>query len=84
MEDAAKNQRSIVFFLWKRGVSGAEIQRQLADVFGVQAMSRSTVFRWLDLLKTGRDSLEDDFRQGRPSTAVSDKISCCCPECVGR
>lgn len=73
MEDAAKNQRSIVFFLWKRGVSGAEIQRQLADVFGVQAMSRSTVFRWLDLLKTGRDSLEDDPRQGRPSTAVSDK-----------
>lgn len=49
------NQRSIIFFLWKRGFCGAEIhvQRLLSKVFVSVALSRSAVFRWLDLLKTG-------------------------------
>ncbi len=71
MEDAEKSQRAIVFFLWKEGVNPAEIVRRLAAVFGVRADSKSTVYRWIERFKEGRQSLEDDPRSGRPAISVN-------------
>lgn len=73
MEDAAKSQRAIIFFLWKEGVKTSEIIQRLQGVFGESAESKSTVYRWIDRFKTGRTSLEDDPRSGRPSTSVNER-----------
>lgn len=61
-----KSQRAIVYFLWKEGSSGAEIVRRLHHVFGDDALGRTTVFKWIERFKTGRQSLEDNERTGRP------------------
>jgi len=73
MEDAAKSQRAIIFFLWKEGVKTSEIISRLQGVFGESAESKSTVYRWINRFKTGRTSLEDDPRSGRPSTSVNER-----------
>ena len=41
---------------------------------GDNAPSYVTVKRWVALFKHGRESLEDDPRSGRPSSAVNDEI----------
>ena len=71
MEDASNNQRSIIFFLLKENREGAEIHQRLENVFGDRAVSKKTVYNWIEKLKQGRDSLEDDSRSGRPSTSVN-------------
>ena len=43
MEDAVKNQRAIIFFLWKEGSSGSNITQRLKDVFGELAFNETTV-----------------------------------------
>lgn len=71
MEDAVKNQRAIIFFLWKEGSSGSNITQRLKDVFGESALNKTAVYKWLQRFNTGRESLEDDPRSGRPSTSVT-------------
>jgi histone-lysine N-methyltransferase SETMAR len=73
MEDAVKNQRSIMFFLWKEGVKTVDIVKRLQCVFGDAADSKSTVDFWINRFKSGRQSLDDDHRTGRPSTSVNEE-----------
>lgn len=74
MEEAANSQRAIIFFLFKKGFRGAQILRDLQEVFGDKALSKARVYCWLDRFKEGRESLEDDPRSGRPATAVKRKL----------
>ena len=71
MEDAVKSQRAIIFFLWKEGSSGSDIAQRLKDVFEESALNKTAVYKWLQRFNTGRESLEDDPRSGRPSTSVT-------------
>ena len=45
--------------------------------FGDQSLSRAKVFQWHALFKTGRTSVDDDERTGRPT-------SCATPESIAR
>jgi len=54
-------------------VQAADIVRRLSAVFGESAESRSTVYRWIQLFAEGRQSLDDEPRSGRPSTAVTEE-----------
>jgi len=42
-------------------------------VYGDDCLSRGKVFEWYARLKNGRHSLEDDPREGRPSTSTTDE-----------
>lgn len=71
MEDAKKSQRAIIYFLWKEGVKTCEIVPRLRAVFGENAETKSTVYRWVERFKSGRTTIEDDPRSGRPNTAIN-------------
>ena len=73
MEDAVNSQRSIVFFLWKEGAPTSEIARRLKGVFEDEAMRERTVYKWVNRFESGRVSLEDDPRSGRPATCVTEE-----------
>ena len=45
----------------------------LEKCFGNDTLTRSNVFRWHELFRSGRESVEDDERSGRPSTAKTDE-----------
>lgn len=72
MEDAIKNQRSIVFFLWKEGVASKEISSRLEKVFGEQSLRLSTVYRWVKEFNDGRGNLSDQSRSGRPLSSTGE------------
>ncbi len=59
----------MIFFLSQEGKSGAEIHTLLNADFGDCALSRCTLFRKLEELRDGRESLEGLPRSGRLRTS---------------
>lgn len=41
-------------------------------MYGDIAFSRQAISKWCELFENGRTNMEDDYRQGRPSTSVTD------------
>lgn len=74
MNEAAKSQRAIVYFLWKENVPPKDIVTRLLAVFGDDAMQQRTVYKWVQRYAAGRESLEDDPRSGRPATCVTPEM----------
>lgn len=62
-------QRANVKFCVKLGKSATETLHMMQQVYGDAAMSRARCFEWHACFKSGRTSLEDDERSGRPSTS---------------
>jgi [histone H3]-lysine36 N-dimethyltransferase SETMAR len=75
MESAIQHQRDIIFFLWKEGVPGAQIEERLTGVFGEAALGKRAVYQWIQRFKDGRTTTDDDDRSGRPcSSATAENI----------
>lgn len=70
MELTRENLRAMIFYDFSRGLTQQQSVDQLALTFGEQAPSRATVFRWYLEFDRGRTSLQDEFREGRPKSAV--------------
>ena len=51
------------------GNSGSETLQLLRTAYGEAVLSSAQVFRWHKAFKDGRESVEDEQRAGRPSTA---------------
>ena len=71
--DVLTEQRTNIKFLVKLGKNGQEFLHVLEMVYGESAMKRITVYKWVDLFKEGRESVDDDARAGRPSTSRVDE-----------
>ena len=56
-------------FCAKLGKSGSETLQLLRTAYGDAVVSSAQVFRWHKAFKNGRESVEDEQRAGRPSTA---------------
>ncbi|GFT39826.1 histone-lysine N-methyltransferase SETMAR [Trichonephila clavipes] len=64
--------RSVIRFLTAKNVSAAEIQRQISDLYGPNAMSSSKVRKWARAFKDGRENVHGEPRSGRPSVITDD------------
>ena len=67
--DFKHEQRVNIKFCVKLGKSATETLEMLQLAYGDDAMSRSRCFEWHARFKSGRTSVEDDERSGRPSTS---------------
>jgi transposase len=63
--------RTVIKFLTKEGKSLAEIKQRLDAVYGESSPSYLTVKEWAKQFCLGRESIEDDPRQGRPAEALT-------------
>lgn len=52
-------------------IPATKIFSELCEVYGQSAVSLSTVCRWLKAFNNGSQGLEDRYRSGRPSTAIT-------------
>ena len=52
-------------------IDSKQIFNELCGIYGSQTISMHTVFRWVKAFKTGKFSVEDDTRPGRPKTSVT-------------
>uniref|UniRef100_A0A915KJE3 Mos1 transposase HTH domain-containing protein n=1 Tax=Romanomermis culicivorax TaxID=13658 RepID=A0A915KJE3_ROMCU len=59
-------QRCVIHYWMRQDFKAAEIHQKLVDVYGTNALGFSTVKHWIALFKTGRESFQDDPRQGAP------------------
>ena len=66
-----EEQRAVVRFLWSEGSSGTKIHQRLLAQYGDNALSKTTVYEWIEKFKTGRTSVKHAEGAGRPSTSTS-------------
>ena len=52
-------------------IDSKQIFNELCGIYGPQAISMRTVFRWVKAFKAGKFSVEDDTRPGRPKASVT-------------
>lgn len=65
---------AIIFYDFKSGLNQQQCIDRLNSAFGNEAPSKTTVYDWFSEFNRGRNSLSDEFRKGRPSTAVPENI----------
>ena len=77
--DSLKEQRIAVKFFVKLGKSATETFAMLNTAYGDVAMKRTARFKCHERFKSGRQSIDDDERSGRPSASTDnphvDKIN---------
>lgn len=66
-------QRAAIKFCFKLNKSATQTYHMMITAYGDACLSRSKVFEWYSRFKSGRESLEDDSREGRPSTSNNDE-----------
>ena len=66
--------RSVIRFLLLEGNSREEIRVKLSAVYGEQCPSMATIKRWFNYFQSGRTSVMDEEKSGRPCE-ISEKIT---------
>ena len=56
------------------GKSPTETNQLLSEAYGTQTLSRTRVFEWHKRFRDGRQEVEDEVRDGRPTTATSPEM----------
>ena len=67
-----EEQRVCGKFCFKLGKSFTETFQMLQQAFGEDCLSRTQCHEWYRRFKSGRTSVEDDPKTGRPSTSMDD------------
>jgi histone-lysine N-methyltransferase SETMAR len=74
MELNREQLRAIIFYNWKRGLTYDQCFDEMSTTLSDNKVSKSTVSYWYRELNRGRDSLEDEPRSGRPTTATDEEM----------
>ena len=67
-----EEQRVCVKFCFKLGKTLTETFQMLQQACGEDCLSRTQCHEWYQRFKSGRTSVEDDPKSGRPSTSMDD------------
>ena len=67
-----EEQHVCIKFCFKLGKTFTETFHMLQQAYGKDCLSRTQFHEWYQRLKSGRTSIEDDPKSGRPSTSVDD------------
>jgi transposase len=59
-----EEQRSVVRFLWARGLSAKDIHKEIFPVYGGQCLSCKAFHSWVEKFSQRRSKATDDARQG--------------------
>lgn len=71
-----ENQRYYIFVAWKNGRNATQIREELVNAEGEQALTTSTIRRWIYAFKDGEEDIHDKTRSGRPrETVTSENIA---------
>ena len=65
-------QRAVIRFLWSEGLPEVEIHKRLLAQYGDNALSKRTVYEWIEKFKSGRTNVKHAEGAGRPSTSTSE------------
>ena len=74
MELIREHFRVIIFYNFRRELTQQLCIDELNSVFGDEAPSKTSVYRWHGEFNRGRSSLQDEFRKGRLKSVVVPEI----------
>ncbi|CAK1582761.1 unnamed protein product [Parnassius mnemosyne] len=66
------DQSICIKFCMKNKIKCADAFRMLSVAYGEETMDQSNVYRWYNMFSEGREDLNDEQRDGRPSTSTTD------------
>jgi len=66
-------QQTNIKFLVKLGKSGNKIREMLVQVYGLNAIKKTAVYKWVKRFSEGRDSVTDEERSGQPATSRTEE-----------
>ena len=66
--------RSVIHFLFLKGKNREEVLSELSAVYHHECPSRATIYRWFNHFQSGRTSVVDDEKPGRPCE-IDEKIT---------
>ena len=70
MELNREHFRAIIFYNFRSRLTQHQSIDELNSIFGDEASSRTSVYRWYGEFNRGRSLLQDKFREGRPKSVV--------------
>jgi hypothetical protein len=64
LEDCTtEEQRSVVRFLWAKGLNAKDIYKEMFPVYGGKCLSRKAVHNWAEKFSQGRSKVADNVLQ---------------------
>jgi len=78
MSELELEQRTNIKFLVKLGKSGNETREMLVQVYGDNAMKKTTVNKWVKCFSEGREGVTDEERSGLPATSIAKILQIMC------
>lgn len=74
MDENKVHLRHILLYYFRKGANGAQARRNICDVYGAEAVTKSICLFWFKRFRSGNFHIEDAARSGRPSVAVDNEI----------
>ncbi|CAJ0632774.1 10566_t:CDS:2 [Entrophospora sp. SA101] len=65
-----EHQRYYIFVEWKNGTSVADIHKKLIVVEGDKALSKSTIYRWIEAFELGQQTIKDEILMALYSSSL--------------
>ncbi|XP_026314672.1 histone-lysine N-methyltransferase SETMAR-like [Hyposmocoma kahamanoa] len=65
--------RAVIKYLYLKGLTPKAIHEDMSATLGESAPSYATIKNWVAEFKRGRETIQDEPRSGRPSTASTDE-----------
>ena len=62
------------FFISKKGKRAAEAHRKICAVYGTETVTKRTCQNWFAKFRSGKYSVQDALRPGRPSEINEDRL----------
>jgi hypothetical protein len=66
VEDTTEEQRSVLRFLWSKGLNAKDIHKEMFPVYGGKCLSHNAVHNWVEKFSQGRLKVADDAQPGGP------------------
>ncbi|GFX53941.1 histone-lysine N-methyltransferase SETMAR [Trichonephila clavipes] len=68
--------RAMIQFLWSKNVSASNIQSQIVEIYGEEAMSRQHIAKWHHSFQSGRQDVENRNMAGNgcPSSLTTEEM----------
>ena len=73
--DKNLHYRHLMLFAYNRGCKAAQAAREICEVYGKGVVSVRTVQKWFEKFRSGKFSLIDEIRSGRPTDFDEDHLN---------
>ena len=69
MEPSKDGKLEVIWYLWREGMTGSQILREMLEMFGHTCLSKATIYRWIERFENGDEDSHDAPHPSRPTSS---------------